>query len=108
MLRWLIQKVNLIIILFVYLPAMRHNSPQHIACWRWSSDLRGDTLFASDSFEYTPGIVKRIVHPDRSSTMRVRHDAYVQNGKVIIGYAEDICNDAHSVQVNGDTVCQFF
>ncbi|KAI9498202.1 hypothetical protein BDB00DRAFT_969215 [Zychaea mexicana] len=57
-----------------------------------------------DSFEYTPGIVKRIVHPEGSSSMRVRHDAYVQNGKVIIGYAEDIGHDARSVTVNDETI----
>ena len=36
--------------------------------------------------------------------MRVRHDAYVRNGKVIIGYARDIDHDATSIQVNGETV----
>ena len=61
----------------------------------------------TDSFEYTPGIVKRIVHPEKSSTMRVRHDAYVKNGKVVIGYAEDIGYDAHSVRVNDKTVSFF-
>ncbi|KAI7858498.1 hypothetical protein BDC45DRAFT_498490 [Circinella umbellata] len=57
-----------------------------------------------DSFEYTPGIVKRIVHPEKSSTMRVRHDTYVKNGKVVIGYAEDIGHDARSVRVNEKTI----
>ena len=36
--------------------------------------------------------------------MRVRHDAYVRNGKVIIGYARDIDHDATSIKVNGETV----
>ena len=58
----------------------------------------------TDSFEYTPGIVRRIVNPEETSSMRVRHDAYVRNGKVIIGYARDIDHDATSVQVNGETV----
>ncbi|KAI9274459.1 hypothetical protein BDA99DRAFT_497542 [Phascolomyces articulosus] len=57
-----------------------------------------------DSFEYTPGIVKRIVNPEETSSMRVRHDAYVRNGKVIIGYASDIDHDATSIQVNGETI----
>ncbi|KAI9271325.1 hypothetical protein BY458DRAFT_555693 [Sporodiniella umbellata] len=57
-----------------------------------------------DSFEYTPGIVKKIVSPDQTSSLRVRHDAYVKNGRVIIGYAEEICNDAKSIIVNGETI----
>ncbi|KAI8145842.1 hypothetical protein BJV82DRAFT_554763 [Fennellomyces sp. T-0311] len=57
-----------------------------------------------DSFEYTPGIVRRIVNPEETSEMRVRHDAYVRNGKVIIGYASNIDHDATSLQVNGETI----
>ncbi|KAI7856029.1 hypothetical protein BDC45DRAFT_549318 [Circinella umbellata] len=57
-----------------------------------------------DSFEYTPGIVRRIVNPEETSSMRVRHDAYVRNGKVIIGYARDIDHDATSIKVNGETI----
>lgn len=57
-------------------------------------------------FEYTPGIVKRIVHPEdnESDALRVRHDSYVRNGRVIIGYAEGICNNATSIRVNGEKV----
>ncbi|KAI9497800.1 hypothetical protein BDB00DRAFT_916219 [Zychaea mexicana] len=61
-------------------------------------------LATPDSFEYTPGIVRRIVNPEATSSMRVRHDAYVRNGKVIIGYARDIGHDATSIQVNGETI----
>ncbi|CEG84503.1 hypothetical protein RMATCC62417_18297 [Rhizopus microsporus] len=57
-----------------------------------------------DSFEYTPGIVKKIVNPDQSSSLRVRHDAYVKNGRVIIGYAEELCDDGKSVKVNNEFV----
>jgi hypothetical protein len=58
----------------------------------------------TDSFEYTPGIVKKIVNPDQSSSLRVRHDAYVKNGRVIIGYAEELCDDGKSVKVNNELV----
>ncbi|KAI7880754.1 FAD/NAD(P)-binding domain-containing protein [Lichtheimia hyalospora FSU 10163] len=58
-----------------------------------------------DSFEYTPGIIKRLVNPEESSSMRVRHDAYVRNGRVIIGYATKIDDGAKSLQVNGETLC---
>ncbi|CAO3685146.1 unnamed protein product [Rhizopus stolonifer] len=57
-----------------------------------------------DSFEYTPGIVKKIVNPDQTSSLRVRHDAYVKNGRVIIGYAEEICDNAKRITVNGETI----
>ncbi|KAI9313217.1 hypothetical protein BX666DRAFT_1980726 [Dichotomocladium elegans] len=57
-----------------------------------------------DSFEYTPGIVKRLVNPSESSSMRVRHDAYVRNGRVIIGYATRINHGAKSILVNDETL----
>ncbi|KAI8991351.1 hypothetical protein BDF20DRAFT_811752 [Mycotypha africana] len=57
-----------------------------------------------DSFEYTPGIVRKIIHPEQSSSLRVRHDAYVQNGRVIIGYAENLANKGKSVTVNGEVI----
>ncbi|KAI9322529.1 hypothetical protein BX666DRAFT_2109025 [Dichotomocladium elegans] len=57
-----------------------------------------------DSFEYTPGIIKTIVNPEECSSMRVRHDAYVKNGRVIIGYATKVSDDAKSVVVNGETI----
>ncbi|CEI93543.1 hypothetical protein RMCBS344292_07775 [Rhizopus microsporus] len=57
-----------------------------------------------DSFEYTPGIVKKIVNPDQSSSLRVRHDAYVKNGRVIIGYAEELCDDGKCVKVNDELI----
>lgn len=62
---------------------------------------------AIDSFEYTPGIVKKIINPEQTSSLRVRHDAYVKNGRVIIGYAEDLANGGKSVTVNGEVVCLF-
>lgn len=61
-----------------------------------------------DSFEYTPGIVKKIINPDQTSSLRVRHDAYVKNGKVIIGYAEDLANQGKTVSVNGEVVCYYY
>ncbi|KAI9256279.1 hypothetical protein BY458DRAFT_519562 [Sporodiniella umbellata] len=57
-----------------------------------------------DAFEYTPGIVRKIVHPDQSSSLRVRHDAYVKQGRVIIGYTEEISNEGKRLLVNGETV----
>ncbi|CAO3663898.1 unnamed protein product [Rhizopus stolonifer] len=57
-----------------------------------------------DSFEYTPGIVRKIVNPDQSSSLRVRHDAYVKHGRVIIGYTEEICNNGKSIIVNGESI----
>jgi hypothetical protein len=58
-----------------------------------------------DSFEYTPGIVKKIINPEQTSSLRVRHDAYVKNGRVIIGYAEDLANEGKTITVNGQVVC---
>ncbi|KAI8370073.1 hypothetical protein EDC96DRAFT_606765 [Choanephora cucurbitarum] len=57
-----------------------------------------------DSFEYTPGIVKKIVNPEQSSSLRVRHDAYVKNGRVIIGYAEHLSNKGKTISVNNEIV----
>ncbi|KAI9019401.1 hypothetical protein CLU79DRAFT_758665 [Phycomyces nitens] len=57
-----------------------------------------------DSFEYTPGIVKKIVDPSQSSSLRVRHDSYIVNGTVILGHVEEICSDAMSLKVNGDMI----
>ncbi|KAF7722196.1 hypothetical protein EC973_003550 [Apophysomyces ossiformis] len=57
-----------------------------------------------DSFEYTPGIVNMITNPEKSSSLRVLHEEYVRNGRVIIGYADYINDDATSVQVNGETI----
>jgi hypothetical protein len=44
------------------------------------------------------------VRPEETSSLRVRHDAYVRNGRVIIGYAEQIVDDAKSVKVNNEYV----
>ncbi|KAI8985063.1 hypothetical protein BDB01DRAFT_788787 [Pilobolus umbonatus] len=57
-----------------------------------------------DSFEYTPGIVKKIVNPDGTTSLRVRHDAYVKNGRVLIGYAEELTNGGKGLIVNGETL----
>ncbi|KAI8992508.1 hypothetical protein BDB01DRAFT_717517 [Pilobolus umbonatus] len=57
-----------------------------------------------DSFEYTPGMIKLLVRPDETSSLRVRHDAYTKNGKVIIGYAENISHDAKCVRVNDEEI----
>lgn len=59
-----------------------------------------------DSFEYTPGIVTKIVNPEMA-TLRFTHESYVKNGKVVIGYAEDIIDDANYVKVNGEKVNQY-
>lgn len=57
-----------------------------------------------DSFEYTPGIVKKIINPEQTSSLRVRHDAYVKNGRVIIGYAENLADEGKTITVNGQVV----
>ncbi|KAG0767914.1 hypothetical protein G6F57_001672 [Rhizopus arrhizus] len=57
-----------------------------------------------NSFEYTPGIVSKIVNPERSTSLRFTHESYVNNGKVIIGYAKDITDDAKCVKVNNEKV----
>ncbi|KAI8371556.1 uncharacterized protein BYT42DRAFT_580683 [Radiomyces spectabilis] len=57
-----------------------------------------------ESFEYTPGAVKKLVNPHQSTSLRVRHDAYVRNGRVIIGYADDIGHDGTSVVVNEEEI----
>lgn len=44
------------------------------------------------------------MRPEETSSLRVRHDAYVRNGRVIIGYAEQIAGDAKSVKVNNEYV----
>ena len=62
----------------------------------------------TDSFEYTPGIVKKIINPDQTSSLRVRHDAYVKNGRVIIGYAENLANRGKSISVNSEVVRSMF
>lgn len=38
------------------------------------------------------------------SSLRFTHDSYIVNGKVIIGYVEDICDDAKCVKVNDEKV----
>ncbi|KAI7902737.1 uncharacterized protein BX663DRAFT_510308 [Cokeromyces recurvatus] len=59
---------------------------------------------AKDSFEYTPGMVKLLVRPEETSSLRVRHNAYIKNGRVVIGYAEKIVNDAKAVKVNNEYI----
>ncbi|CAO3642813.1 unnamed protein product [Cunninghamella echinulata] len=56
------------------------------------------------AFEYTPGIVKKLVNPFESTSLRVTHDSYVKNGKVIIGYVEEISEDGKSVIVNDEKI----
>ncbi|EPB90904.1 hypothetical protein HMPREF1544_02322 [Mucor circinelloides 1006PhL] len=57
-----------------------------------------------DSFEYTPHIVTKVVSPEKSSSLRFTHDSYIKNGKIIIGWAEDICEDAKCVKVNEEKI----
>lgn len=57
-----------------------------------------------DSFEYTPGMIKLLVRPEETSSLRVRHDAYVKQGRVVIGYADRIVEDAKHVKVNDEYV----
>lgn len=48
--------------------------------------------------------MKKIINPDQTSSLRVRHDAYVKNGRVIIGYAENLANRGKTISVNGEEV----
>ncbi|KAL9559520.1 hypothetical protein PS6_000732 [Mucor atramentarius] len=57
-----------------------------------------------DSFEYTPGMIKLLVRPEETSSLRVRHDAYVKQGRVVIGYADQIVDDAKNVKVNDEYI----
>ncbi|KAG1218554.1 hypothetical protein G6F35_008222 [Rhizopus arrhizus] len=57
-----------------------------------------------DSFEYTPGMIKLLVRPEETSSLRVRHDAYVKNGRVVIGYAKKIVGNGKFVVVNNETI----
>ncbi|OAD05487.1 hypothetical protein MUCCIDRAFT_109353 [Mucor lusitanicus CBS 277.49] len=57
-----------------------------------------------DSFEYTPHIITKVVSPEKSSSLRFTHDSYIKNGRIIIGWAEDICQDAKCVKVNGEKI----
>ncbi|KAI9485713.1 MAG: hypothetical protein EXX96DRAFT_546179 [Benjaminiella poitrasii] len=59
---------------------------------------------AKDSFEYTPGMIKLLVKPEETSSLRVRHNVYIKNGRVIIGYADQIINDAKAIKVNDECV----
>ncbi|CAO3613191.1 unnamed protein product [Cunninghamella blakesleeana] len=56
------------------------------------------------AFEYTPGVVKKLVHPFESTSLRVTHDSYIKNGRVIIGYVDEISEDGKSVHVNNEKV----
>lgn len=85
MLLWLIQKVHNINILFPACPVSPYAR-------------------ALDSFEYTPGMIKLLVRPEETSSLRVRHDAYVKQGRVVIGYADQIVDDAKNVKVNDEYV----
>ncbi|KAI7872825.1 hypothetical protein BDF14DRAFT_1960819 [Spinellus fusiger] len=57
-----------------------------------------------DSFEYSPGIIKMLVRPEETSSLRVRHDTYVKHGRVVIGCAERIENDATAILVNDELI----
>ncbi|KAI8357811.1 hypothetical protein BD560DRAFT_406224 [Blakeslea trispora] len=57
-----------------------------------------------DSFEYTPQILSKITHPEKSGSLRFPHSSHVKNGRVIIGYAKDICHDAKCVKVNSEEI----
>ncbi|KAL9554934.1 hypothetical protein MBANPS3_002591 [Mucor bainieri] len=61
-------------------------------------------MLGLDSFEYTPGMIKLLVRPEETSSLRVRHDAYVKQGRVVIGYADRIVDDAKNVKVNDEYI----
>ncbi|KAI7870036.1 hypothetical protein BDF14DRAFT_1778675 [Spinellus fusiger] len=57
-----------------------------------------------DSFEYTPSIIKKMMNPSQIESLRIRHDSYILNGKMILGHVSEICQDATSLLVNGDKI----
>ncbi|CAO3675391.1 unnamed protein product [Umbelopsis ramanniana] len=60
-----------------------------------------------DSFEYTPSLIRNLVSPEHfSSSIRIPHNTYVKNGRVIIGYAHGISSSARHILVN-DTEISF-
>ncbi|ORX60686.1 FAD/NAD(P)-binding domain-containing protein [Hesseltinella vesiculosa] len=54
------------------------------------------------SFEYTPGVLKKLVNPGGSTSLRVNHDSYIHNGQVIIGYACEVDERATEIMVNDE------
>lgn len=44
--------------------------------------------------------------PEKVMSLRFAHKSYIHNGKVILGYVKDICEDAKCVVVNGEKVCK--
>ncbi|KAG2175180.1 hypothetical protein INT44_007668, partial [Umbelopsis vinacea] len=60
-----------------------------------------------DSFEYTPSLIRNLVSPAHfSSSVRIPHNTYVKNGRVIIGHAHGISSSARHILVN-DTEISF-
>jgi len=54
-----------------------------------------------DSFEYTPSLIKNFVCPKRLPTsIRIPHNSYVKNGRVIIGHAHGISGSAKQICIN--------
>lgn len=52
-----------------------------------------------DYFEFTPGILRTIVNPDRSACMQVKHSDYLKNSKFVQGEVKAI--DEKEVSVSG-------
>ncbi|RUP52211.1 hypothetical protein BC936DRAFT_137747 [Jimgerdemannia flammicorona] len=57
-----------------------------------------------DSFEYTPGTIRRFVNPSEASSLRVPHEAYIKNGEIVIGYADSVDGQAGYVTVDSHKI----
>ncbi|ORZ20459.1 hypothetical protein BCR42DRAFT_370183 [Absidia repens] len=97
--------------LLLLMPKVRNTNPANMGnkCIMYTDvgfllPLNRDSVFL-DSFEYTPGMIKMLVRPEETtSSMRVRHDAYIKNGRVVIGVANRIEKDATMVHVNNESI----
>lgn len=62
-----------------------------------------------DSFEYTPSLIKNLVCQKKFPTaIRIPHNSYVKNGRVIIGHAHGISRSARHITINDTEVSQWF
>lgn len=64
-------------------------------------------FYLIDSFEYTPGAIKKFVNPTEASSSRVPHDSYIKNGEIVVGYVDKIEGEGRCVWTNANKVCWF-
>ncbi|KAG0167927.1 hypothetical protein DFQ30_005515 [Apophysomyces sp. BC1015] len=61
-------------------------------------------MYLMMSFKILLNTVLMLVRPEETSSLRVRHGAYVKNGRVVIGHAERLEKDATAVRVNNELI----